>query len=78
MSTIPNFSEYSAYPEATSKADASALRSQVWETPEGIDVPRVFDRTDRDTTVTADQLDSFPGTPAMEGPSTTTGIFLSR
>lgn len=69
MSTIPNFSEYSAYPEATSKADASALRSQVWETPEGIDVPRVFDRTDRDTTVTADQLDSFPGTPPfMRGP----------
>ena len=35
----------------------------------GIDVPRVFDRADRNNAVADDQLDSFPGMPPfMRGP----------
>ncbi|WP_311324093.1 methylmalonyl-CoA mutase [Corynebacterium matruchotii] len=70
MSTIPNFANYSAQSDATpTEADVTYLRDQVWETPEGIDVPRVFDRADRNNAVADDQLDSFPGMPPfMRGP----------
>ena len=70
MSTIPNFANYPAQSDATpTEADVTYLRDQVWETPEGIDVPRVFDRADRNNAVADDQLDSFPGMPPfMRGP----------
>ena len=69
MSTIPNFAHFSATPEAGESGSADHLREQVWATPEGIDVPRVFDRADRNEAVPAEQLDSFPGTPPfMRGP----------
>ncbi|WBT07718.1 methylmalonyl-CoA mutase [Corynebacterium sp. SCR221107] len=69
MSTIPNFADYAVSSEATSAGDTKALREQVWNTPEGIDVPRVFTREDRNETVAAQQLDSFPGMPPfMRGP----------
>ena len=69
MSTIPNFAHFSATPEAGESGSADHLREQVWATPEGIDVPRVFDRADRNEAVPSEQLDSFPGTPPfMRGP----------
>ena len=67
MSTIPNFANYPAQSDATpTEPDVTYLRDQVWETPEGIDVPRVFDRADRNNAVADDQLDSFPGMPPIK------------
>ncbi|QDZ42621.1 methylmalonyl-CoA mutase [Corynebacterium sp. sy039] len=68
MSTIPDFSQYSPEPEKTLDATAAGT-NEVWSTPEGIDVPRVFTRKDRNEEVSAAQLDSFPGLPPfMRGP----------
>ena len=69
MTTIPNFAEYPASPEDQNAADSSALEQQVWTTPEGIDVKRVYKRNDRNDSVPAQQLDSYPGmAPFMRGP----------
>ncbi|ADL10538.1 methylmalonyl-CoA mutase [Corynebacterium pseudotuberculosis] len=69
MTTIPNFAEYAAAAETKTADTADSLREQIWNTPEGIDVPRVFNRNDRDDSVPAEQLDSFPGmVPFMRGP----------
>ncbi|AKE41238.1 methylmalonyl-CoA mutase [Corynebacterium kutscheri] len=70
MSTIPNFSDVAAHSDASAGiTDSKELREQVWTTPEGIDVPRIFNRADRNDAVDIEQLDSFPGLPPfMRGP----------
>lgn len=69
MTTIPNFADVAVSTETASVGDANNLREQVWSTPEGIDVSRVFTRGDRNDNVDAGQLDSFPGmAPFMRGP----------
>lgn len=69
MSTIPNFADTAAFTEAGAVGEAAHLREQVWSTPEGIDVSRVFTRGDRNDNVDSGQLDSFPGmAPFMRGP----------
>ncbi|MGZ7496673.1 methylmalonyl-CoA mutase [Corynebacterium sp. ZY180755] len=69
MTTIPNFADVAVSTETASVGEANNLREQVWSTPEGIDVSRVFTRGDRNDNVDAGQLDSFPGmAPFMRGP----------
>ena len=78
MSTIPNFSSTPRVDEAAAQAAAGAHPyegQEVWSTPEGIDVKRVFDRADRNAALEetderpAHPLDSFPGmAPFMRGP----------
>ena len=69
MTTIPNFADVAVSTETATVGDANNLREQVWSTPEGIDVSRVFTRGDRNDNVDAGQLDSFPGmAPFMRGP----------
>ena len=70
MTTIPNFSEV---PLEGSTSDATATPAgaeQVWNTPEGIDVKRVFTEADRAAAAEAGHpLDSLPGQkPFMRGP----------
>ncbi|NMB22820.1 MAG: methylmalonyl-CoA mutase [Corynebacterium sp.] len=72
MTTIPNFSEV---PLDGPAADAGTTATpagadQVWNTPEGIDVKRVFTEDDRAAAAAAGHpLDSLPGQkPFMRGP----------
>ena len=71
--TIPNFANV----ERTVAGDGKPVdaKEQIWATPEGIDVKRVFTRADRDATAAGTDerpphpLDSFPGMPPfMRGP----------
>ncbi|GAB3591501.1 Methylmalonyl-CoA mutase large subunit [Corynebacterium faecale] len=70
MSTIPNFSEVPLEGSTSDAAATPAGAEQVWNTPEGIDVKRVF--TEADRAAAADDghpLDSLPGQkPFMRGP----------
>lgn len=70
MTTIPNFSEVPLEGAATDAATTPAGADQVWNTPEGIDVKRVFTETDRATAAEdGHPLDSLPGQkPFMRGP----------
>ena len=72
MTTIPNFSEVplTGASGTTTDATAAAGADQVWNTPEGIDVKRVFTEDDRAAAAAAGHpLDSLPGQkPFMRGP----------
>ncbi|WP_293955247.1 methylmalonyl-CoA mutase [uncultured Corynebacterium sp.] len=69
MTTIPNFSEIPLNGESAD-VEVPAGADQVWSTPEGIDVKRVFTEADR-AAAAADghPVDSLPGQkPFMRGP----------
>ena len=69
MTTIPNFSEIPLNGESAD-VEVPAGSDQVWSTPEGIDVKRVFTEADR-AAAAADghPVDSLPGQkPFMRGP----------
>lgn len=69
MTTIPNFAEYDYEPPSAPIQTPRSDAGETWTTPEGIEVPRVFERELRDDAVAAAQLDSFPGMPPfMRGP----------
>ena len=71
MTTIPNFSEIPLNSEeVAAQQPANTPNEQVWSTPEGIDVKRVFTQADRDEAFEAGHpLDSLPGQkPFMRGP----------
>lgn len=69
MTTIPNFSEV-PLTGASADGEAPAGADRIWNTPEGIDVKRVFTEADR-AAAAADghPVDSLPGQkPFMRGP----------
>ncbi|ANE04053.1 methylmalonyl-CoA mutase [Corynebacterium crudilactis] len=70
MTTIPNFSEIPLTSGESAEAPRGTDAGQVWNTPEGIDVKRVFTQNDRDQAQEAGHpVDSLPGQkPFMRGP----------
>lgn len=72
MTTIPNFASVPRKTESSARTEppAASTADQVWATPEGIDVKRVYTREDRDAAASAGHpVDSFPGiAPFMRGP----------
>ena len=75
MTTIPNFADIQRTPDTVTTTSAPRASEQIWSTPEGIDVKRVFTRADRDEAAAGNDeraphpLDSFPGMPPfMRGP----------
>ena len=75
MTTIPNFADIQRTPDTVTTTSAPSASEQIWSTPEGIDVKRVFTRADRDEAAAGNDeraphpLDSFPGMPPfMRGP----------
>lgn len=72
MSTIPNFATVARKSTAPAAFDPANVDEQIWATPEGIDVRRVYTEADRNATLAAETphpLDSFPGMiPFMRGP----------
>ena len=48
MTTIPNFADIQRTPDTVTTTSAPSASEQIWSTPEGIDVKRVFTRADRD------------------------------
>ena len=78
MATIPNFADVTRVPDEPSAphaGEAQVKDEHIWETPEGIEVKRVFNRADRDALLSGETphpLDSFPGLrPFMRGPYAT-------
>lgn len=71
MSIIPNFSGVARTSDKAANTTTGA--SDVWATPEGIDVKRVYTGLDRETVLNEGHpLDSFPGIkPYMRGPYAT-------
>ncbi|MDO5373957.1 MAG: methylmalonyl-CoA mutase [Corynebacterium glutamicum] len=70
MTSIPNFSDIPLTAETHASESHNVDAGKVWNTPEGIDVKRVFTQADRDEAQAAGHpVDSLPGQkPFMRGP----------
>lgn len=70
MTSIPNFSDIPLTAETRASESHNVDAGKVWNTPEGIDVKRVFTQADRDEAQAAGHpVDSLPGQkPFMRGP----------